>query len=79
MAEPMCARCGLELLADDHALIAAALCRGAARWRSFLATPNRGEVCVGGVRYSSTLDRFGVPQLHELLRRDLRKAMGQHQ
>jgi hypothetical protein len=54
--------------APDHALIAAAIVAGVARWEFFTGDRSRGEICVGGLRYSSKLDEFGVPELNEITR-----------
>lgn len=61
--------------APDHALLAAALCAGAARWEPFKPCDGRGEVCVSGLRHCTTLDEFGVPQLDANLRTALREAL----
>lgn len=63
--------------ADDHALVAAALCARVARWEPFDGDPTRvtGEVCAVGLRYCTSLDDHGVPILTNLLRDALRIAM----
>ncbi len=61
--------------ASDHALFASAVCRGVARWERFSGTSTDGEVCVGGMRYSTQLDHFGCPVLSERIQHELAKAV----
>lgn len=55
--------------APDHALIAAALCQGIARWEG-------SEFCIGGLRHSTKLDEFGVPVMTGGMRAAIAKATG---
>lgn len=58
--------------APDHALVAAALCLGVARWNAF--GPRQGEFCIRGFCYVTELDEFGVPTMTDALRASLRAA-----
>lgn len=62
--------------APDHALYAAALTAGVARWEPFAGRQEIGEVCVDGMRHSANIDDFGVPVLSDHLRKCLKKALG---
>ena len=55
--------CELIAGAPDHAVFAAAVCKGVARWEPFSGSSDRGEVCCNGMRYSTILDEFGCPIL----------------
>lgn len=66
--------------APDHALLAAAICAGRARWEPFSSQPGLqitygGEVCINGLRHATTLDQFGVPILTAHLRAALLKEL----
>lgn len=58
--------------APDHAIIAAALCTGIARWNWW--SEDRGEVCVAGFCFPTELDEFRVPKITDALREALIKA-----
>ncbi|MDR6851054.1 hypothetical protein J2Y54_000547 [Sphingomonas sp. BE123] len=58
--------------APDHAMIAAALCTGIARWNWW--SEGRGEVCVAGFCFVTELDEFRVPKITDALREALIKA-----
>lgn len=63
----------------DHALLLAALVSCKARWEPFgsgLATEDRGEVCINGIRHATQLSAFGTPLLTASLRTALRRALG---
>jgi len=66
----------LMALAPDHATVAAALATGTVRWELFTGDNIRGEICVGGLRYATHLDEWGVPVLSENTRTALAKAKG---
>lgn len=62
--------------AADHALIAAALVAGIARWEPFSETNDgSGEVAVDGLRHATRLDTHGVPALTPMLRAKLTTAL----
>lgn len=63
--------------APDHALVAAALASGLARWEPFNTGDDRGELCVRGLRYATSLDEFGVPVLASHTRAAIARARGQ--
>jgi hypothetical protein len=56
--------------APDHALIAAGLCSRVIRWET-----KTNELCFDGLRYSTKLDEFGVPELYANLRAAIRKIL----
>lgn len=70
--------CAMLKRAEDHALIAAALCAGVAVWKPFELS-GVGEVCVAGLRYGVHLDSTGVPELNDRIRRALVAALGREQ
>lgn len=70
------ANASLIASAPDHALYARAVTAGVARWEPFGGSDNRGEVCCGGLRYSTVLDVFGVPCLSSAMRSALAKKVG---
>lgn len=75
-AELATLHCAARLsVADDHALVAAALIAGVIRWEPFSDDTRGGEVCTGGLRYPASLDDAGVPILTNLLRAAIRVAM----
>lgn len=61
--------------APDHAAIAWSVCTGVARWESF-ASGAGGEFCIGGMRYATKLDAFGVPAMNDSMRAAIAKATG---
>ena len=61
----------------DHALFTSALLRGLIRWKPF-AGGAIGEVCCGGMRYSTSLDGFGIPALTSHIRAAIQKAEDTH-
>lgn len=61
----------LRTAAADYALLVSGFCAGVLRWEA-----GTRELCVGGLRYQSPVDKFGVPGVHNLLRGELRKALG---
>lgn len=65
-------RARLIAAAPDHALIAAALCAGVARWNAWSA--GKGEVCLRGYCFVTALDAFGVPEVTDALRGALSEA-----
>ena len=67
---------GVDGLPGDQKLLLQAMLHGGARWETFSGRvdDDRGEVCVGGFRWATSLDADGVPILHEPLRRELAKA-----
>lgn len=54
----------LASVLQGHSRIVAALVEGYARWEPFAGDASRGEVCVGGLRYATALDRYGVPEMN---------------
>jgi hypothetical protein len=52
--------------APGHALFAAAIVAGVARWEPWPPHDGRrrGELCIGGIRHALSLDAFGVPIMH---------------
>ncbi|ODT97433.1 MAG: hypothetical protein ABS82_00310 [Rhodanobacter sp. SCN 67-45] len=62
--------------APDHAMIASALCSGAARWEPF-ASGSGGEFCIGGLRHATNLDQFGVPVMTDGMRAAIAEATGE--
>lgn len=62
--------------APDHSLFGAAVCAGKARWEAWSGSDCRGEVCVGGMRYATNLDEFGMPVLYDAIRAAIAKARG---
>lgn len=65
----------LMLAAPDHALLLAAMAKGAARWEPFNLNarypetdPGGGELVVNGMRYTTRLDELGCPALNDTLR-----------
>ena len=62
--------------APDHAMFASALIQKLARWEPFPGSESDGEVCVGGLRYCSKLDEFGVPVLTDATRAEISKTKG---
>lgn len=69
------ANAALVAAAPDHAMLAQAMCLGLARWEPFEHDATRGEVCVGGLRWASRKDQFGVPELHGSIRSALGLAI----
>lgn len=63
--------------APDHALFSSALVAGKIRWEAFAGNAEHGEICVGGMRWATKLDEFGVPVLTENTRAAIAKATGQ--
>lgn len=63
--------------AKDHALLAAALVSGKARWEPFAGAPRTGEVCISGLCHCTELDQFGVPILTGLLRAEILKQLAE--
>lgn len=61
--------------AEDHTLVARALCAGAARWEPFGPRTDIGELCVGGLRYAAEVDAAGVPRLYPEVRERLQIAL----
>ena len=61
----------LNRAAPDHAMIAAALCAGAARWEAYTS-----EFCIDGLRHGTHLDEFGVPEMTQGMRAAIIKALG---
>lgn len=55
--------------APDHAIIAAAMTSGLARWE-----PDANELCIGAVRFATCLDTFGVPVMTRGMREAIAKA-----
>ena len=62
--------------APDHALVARALAAGVARWELFTNAEQSGELCIGGMRYVTQLDEFGVPELSDHTRHALAAGTG---
>lgn len=62
--------------APDHAMLAAVLASGKARWEPLPGSCDSGEVCFGGIRYHTRLDEFGVPAMTDALRAAIAKAEG---
>lgn len=63
--------------APDHALFGRAIAARLIRWEPFVVGLDRGgEICCNGLRYSTTLDDFGVPRLPDPLRAFLATAEG---
>ena len=54
---------------EDHTWVARLLCSGEARWES-----KTKELCFNGIRFSTNLDEFGVPELHLAIRGALERA-----
>jgi hypothetical protein len=70
------ANANLIAAAPDHAMLASALVAGLARWEPFAGSgAPSGELCVGGFRYCTTLDEFGVPVLADHTRAALTRAV----
>lgn len=57
---------------SDAEVFTRAVVAGVARWEPFSGMSDQGEVCVGGLRYSTRLD-VGVPVLGPALREELEK------
>ena len=57
-------------------LLLRAMVAGKARWEPFAGDASKGEVCVGGMRYSTELDETGCPLVHEALSSALYKEVG---
>lgn len=51
-----------------------AIMRGVARWESF-GSGKGGEVCCGGIRYSTRLDTFGRPVINPMVAGALLRAI----
>jgi hypothetical protein len=66
----------LIAVAPDHALFSSALVAGKIRWEFFAGNAVHGEICVGGIRWATKLDEFGVPELTENTRAAIAKATG---
>lgn len=66
-----------RLIADapDSTLLLRALCLGVARWELFAGSKIGGEVCCGGMRYSTELNEFGVPAIGAHVRHALQQAI----
>lgn len=58
----------------DRTILLRALLHGKARWEPFTGCTKQGEVCVGGFRWATILDKWGFPVLHDALRSELQKA-----
>lgn len=59
---------------NDAALVASALAIGVARWETWGGA--RGELCVGGMKYSICINEFGHPDVcSENLKKDLKAAI----
>lgn len=56
-------------------LFAAAICMNVARWEQF-TNHIRGEICFGGLRYSTDIDESGVPIISEFVEARLAEAIG---
>jgi len=67
--EQEAANARLIAAAPDHAIVARLLIQGKARWE-----PYTSEFCLNGMRYSTSLDEFGVPVLHSVLRSAIARA-----
>lgn len=52
---------------DNHSITLQAMCLLGLRWEPFPNDPVRGELCFGGLRYSTELDRLGCPILPQCL------------
>ena len=59
--------------APDHAMIAAVLCAGVARWEPYHGP--KGEFCIEGFCHSTTMDEFGVPSMTHALRAAIDRAL----
>jgi len=57
---------------SDAEVFCRAVVAGVARWEFFSGSSDKGEVCVGGLRYSTHLN-VGVPVLHPMLRAALER------
>lgn len=57
---------------SDAEVFCRAVVAGKARWEFFSGSSEQGEVCVGGLRYSTRLD-VGVPVLYPVLRAALER------
>lgn len=66
----------LDKVYPHHKLLAA-IVAGVARWEFFHGSTTAGEVCVGGIRYSTTLDHYECPILSNTIERALDDAMRQ--
>ncbi len=64
----------LIFAAPDHAIIARLLTQGKARWEPFPGHDIGGELCFNGLRYTTELDEFGIPGLHQVLRAAIARA-----
>ena len=62
-----CANARLIAAAPDHALLARLFAMQLIRWEPF-GNGTDGELCFAGLRYSTSLDEFGVPRLIDVLR-----------
>lgn len=60
---------------NDTTLVCKALIKGKARWEAFHNMHAQGEVCVGGLRYATTL-YDGVPVVNDVIRNALKRALG---
>lgn len=54
---------------SDATLILSEIIAGRMRWEPFHGLKTEGELCWGGMRYSSKLDATGCPALSDNLRR----------
>lgn len=57
-------------------LLLAAMCAGLARWEPYRGT-SVGEICVGGLRFSASLDEDGCPDVGVLIRSSLIRAFSE--
>lgn len=56
--------------------LCAAMTAGLARWEPFpMGDGREGEVCVGGLRYATKLNKFGVPEMHAHLYERIKESL----
>lgn len=60
--------------APDHAMFGRAITSLGARWQNW--NERCGEFCIGGLRYATDIDEFGVPVLNASIRAAIAKAEG---
>ena len=64
----------LFAFAPDHAMFGHAIASLGARWEAL--DDKSGEFCIGGIRYATDVDKFGVPVLTSAIRAAIAEAEG---
>lgn len=65
--------------APDHAMLARAFAARILRWEPFKVLDGTGELCIDGLRYTTKLDAFGVPEMTPGVRAAIAKATAQEE